>query len=205
MSDKTETLPELYDRLVACTSCGVRKFCTQVVPATGCLTNPLLMVVGEAPGQQEDEEGEPFVGAAGEILREALRATNVLNRNNTLITNVLKCRPPKNKFPTDESASICISNWLWREIEIASPKRLLLLGNVPLKYVGGLDGITKHRGQWYTVRGIRTMATYHPSFILRTDRTGMLHHRNTFESDIKEVAAEIKGIIGEQSESASAT
>jgi len=185
-------IEELYSKMVGCTACKLRKCCMQVVPGTGQLEKPILMVVGEAPGQQEDEEGVPFVGEAGQILREALRETGILNPRNTMITNVVKCRPPKNKFPKDESAEICVSNWLWREIEIAQPKRMLLLGNVPLKYVTGMEGITAHRGQWYSVKGIRTMATFHPSYILRTDRDGTTHIRSTFEGDIKEVAGEVK-------------
>jgi DNA polymerase len=153
------------------------------------------MIVGEAPGADEDEKGEPFIGPAGEILREVVRATKILNKSNTLITNVCKCRPPKNKFPKDESADICMSNWFWKEFEIAKPERMLLLGSTPLKYVANMEGITACRGQWYRIKGVRTMATFHPSYILRTDRDGTMYQRNMFESDINEVAAEVKQIL----------
>ena len=155
----------------------------------------MLMTVGECPGQEEDETGEPFCGKAGQLLRETLRATKIINRTNTLISNVASCRPAKNKFPTDDCPNICVSKWLWKEIELAAPKRMLLLGNTPLKYVAGLTGITANRGKYFNIRGIRTLATYHPSYILRTDQAGMLQHRETFEADIKDVANEVKALL----------
>lgn len=179
-----------------CDACKLRRGCKQVVVPDGCLENPILVIMGESPGQAEDEEGIPFIGASGEILREVLRATKILNRTNTLIANTISCRPPKNKFPTDESASICVSKWLWKVIETANPDRLLLLGGVALKYVAGMEGITSSRGNWYRIRGIRTMATFHPSFILRNERDGFLQHRRVFESDINQVADEAREIIG---------
>lgn len=189
-------LEALYEQKRACDSCGLRKGCTQVVVGTGCMSSPALMVIGEAPSADDDIEGEPFVGQCGQILREAIRNTKILNRTNTLISNVIGCRPPKNKFPTNDNPDICMSKWLWREIELAQPKRMLLLGNVPLKYVAGMEGITSKRGQWYNIKGIRTMMTYHPSYILRTDKSGMMHHRLAFEGDIMEVAMEIATILG---------
>ncbi len=187
-----ETIDQLYEEMVNCTSCKMRKSCTQVVTAAGQRKNPALMIIGEAPGQQEDEAGEPFVGAAGQSLRAVLRSTGILTRENTLITNVLKCRPPKNKFPTGDAADICVAKWLWEEIRLAAPKRILLLGSVPLEYVAGLEGITACRGQWYTIRGIRTLATFHPQFIFRKDNEGITHFRENWIKDIKEIAAEVE-------------
>jgi DNA polymerase len=181
-----------------CNACKLRRGCKQVVVPDGCLENPLLAICAEAPGQTEDEEGVPLIGAAGEVLRDVLRSTKVLNRTNTLLMNVVNCRPPKNKFPTDESASICVSKWLWQILEAAQPQRLLLLGGVALKYVANMEGITSSRGNWYRIKGIRTMATFHPSFILRTDRDGFIQNRRIFESDINQVADEIRQIIAER-------
>lgn len=193
-----ETLEALYTEMAGCQACGLRHLCTQVVLGTGQKVKPPLLIVGEAPGQQEDEEGEPFVGAAGKVLRAALRKTGILTKENTLITNVLKCRPPKNKFPKDDCPDICVTKWLWEEIRLAEPKRILLLGATPLKFVSELDGITNCRGQWHTARGIRTMATFHPSFIMRKDNEGLLSFRETFEKDIQDVADEIKKILDEK-------
>jgi DNA polymerase len=192
-----ETLDELYSEMAGCQACRLRQCCTQVVLAVGQRKNPALMVIGEAPGKSEDELGEPFVGKAGELVKTVLRNTGILNRQNTIITHTLKCKPPGEKFPKDDCPEICVSKWLWEEIRLAQPKRLLLFGAVPLKYVSGLEGITTLRGQWHMVRGIRTMATFHPSFILRKDGEGYTMFRDNFVKDINEVAQEIKKILEE--------
>jgi len=190
-----ENLDELYTKMADCTSCKMRKGCSQVVLGAGQRIKPALLIVGEAPGQQEDEAGEPFIGAAGQALRAVLRSTGILTRQNTLITNVLKCRPPKNKFPKDDCAEICMTKWFWEELRLAQPKRMLLLGSVPLEYVAGLEGITACRGQWYNIRGVRALATFHPSFILRKDNEGIMSFRDLWVKDIKEIAAEIAAEI----------
>lgn len=186
------TLDELYKEMISCTACKLRSVCTQVVTSIGNRKNPILLIVGEAPGAEEDEYGEPFVGKAGETLRHVLRMTKIINKNNTLITNTIHCRPPANKFPKDDSPLICVGKWLNKEIETAHPKRMLLLGNTPLKYVAALKGITSIRGQWLNVKGIRTMATYHPSYVMRKDNLGEIQTRGNFERDIFEVASEVK-------------
>jgi DNA polymerase len=153
---------------------------------------PLLLVVGEAPGADEDREGRPFVGDCGILLREALRASKVLKKNNTIISNTLKCRPPGNKFPQDKNiAKLCVSKWLDKEIAAIEPKRMLLLGNVPLNYLAGLTGITKIRGTWLTVKGVRTMPTFHPSYVIRCMNGGDMETQRLFFADIKTVADEV--------------
>jgi DNA polymerase len=162
-----------WDDMKACTACGMRAKCTQVVLPVGRLENPALLIVGEAPGADEDEQGEPFVGQAGETLREVIRATGVIDKRNTCMTNTIQCRPPGNKFPTKaEVPSVCTNKWVFPMIDMLKPQRMLLLGAKPLKHVAGLDGITKNRGTWFNIRGVRTMATFHPSFIMRKDRRG---------------------------------
>jgi len=187
-------LQALYREMLQCQACKLRAACTQVVPAEGCTESPLLLVVGEAPGADEDMEGRPFVGRAGQLLREVIRETGILNKRNTLISNVVMCRPPKNKFPTDKSPKICATKWLFQEIEMARPQRMLLLGSKALWHVAGMKGITENRGQWYNIRGVRTMATFHPSYILRCESEGKVQVRREFEDDIMEVAEEIKSI-----------
>ena len=188
------TINELYVEMRACQACPLRQGCIQVVPGIGQTYSPILMIVGEAPGQQEDEDGVPFVGQAGMCLREILREVKVINPTNTLITNTVKCRPPANKFPKDESPSICVSMWLNKEIDIAKPKLMMLLGNVPLKYVAGMSGITSCRGKWFDVKGIKTMATFHPSYVIRSDRGGDMLPRRVFREDIFLVAEEVRRI-----------
>lgn len=190
------TLDELYEKKMDCEACGLRDGCSQVVPGIGCRDSPKLLVVGEAPGQEEDEQGVPFVGRAGQVLREALRESGSIKRSNTLITNVLGCRPPKNRFPKNDCPDICVAKWLEKEIKLAAPERMLLLGGRALWYVGRMQGITANRGQWFNIKGIRTMATFHPSYILRCDTEGKTHFRKLFEEDIQEVADEV-GNLGQ--------
>jgi len=186
------TLDELYVEMKKCNACKLRAGCTQVVTGIGNTKDPILLILGEAPGAEEDESGEPFVGKAGDTLRHVLRMTQIINKTNTLITNTMHCRPPANKFPTDDSPSICIGKWLNKEIDISKPKRMLLLGNTPLKYVAGMKGITQARGQWINIKNIRTMATYHPSYVMRKDSMGDVATRQDFERDIFEMAKEVK-------------
>lgn len=188
------SLEELYAEMKNCNACKLRSGCIQVVPSTGNTKDPILMIIGECPGADEDEAGEPFIGKAGETLRHVIRMTKIINKKNTLITNTMHCRPPANKFPTDESPLVCIGKWLNREIEISKPKRMLLLGSTPLKYVAGLKGITQMRGQWLNIKNIRTMATYHPSYVMRKDNMGDVATRRDFENDIFAIANEVKEI-----------
>jgi len=185
---------DFLDEMKACNACKLRSNCTQVVLPIGNTTNPILIICGECPGTEEDEHGEPFIGKAGECLRHVLRMTKIINKKNTLITNIVKCRPPANKFPTDDSPVICVGKWLNKEIEIAKPKRILMLGNVPLKYLAGMKGITQLRGQWLDIKGVRTMATYHPSYICRMDNMGEKTKRQEFEKDIFSMANEVREI-----------
>lgn len=186
---------ELYAKMKECSACALRSKCKQVVTATGELENPLLMIIGEAPGADEDKAGEPFVGRAGFVLRRALKETGVLNKKNTIITNLLKCRPPDNKFPTQKEIPIlCSSLWLYKEIETIKPQRLLLLGGQALKYVAGMTGIRGMRGEWIMCKGIRTLSTYHPSYVIRNDNEGDMSVRTDFEKDIDEMAAEIASL-----------
>jgi len=191
---RLEEAQRLYAEMKKCNACVMRKGCQQVVTHDGFLDDtPLLLIVGEAPGVDEDTQGIPFVGDCGQLLREALRATKSLNKNNTIISNTLKCRPIGNKFPkVKEIPRLCVATWLDKEIELIEPKRMLLLGNVPLQYVAGFTGITRARGKWLTIKGIRTMATYHPSFVLRRMGAGDLQERQDFFDDIMLVAKEVE-------------
>lgn len=181
----------LYEKMSGCTSCKLRAGCTRVLPAAGQTSGPVLLVVGESPDDEEDSEGEPFCGPAGRLLREVMRDTRILNRTNTCLTYTIKCRPKGGKFPTGPSAGICKSLWLDNEIRLLAPKRMLLLGNAPLKHVAGMDKITQSRGIWYTIRGIRTLATYHPNFVRRSDGNGDVQPRMLFERDVMDVAKEV--------------
>ena len=125
-----------------------------------------LMFIGEGPGADEDASGIPFVGRAGELLSRMIAAMTFDRATETCIANIVKCRPPGNRNPSDEEAAACMP-YLKRQIEMVNPKVIVLLGAVPLLYLFNLKGIMRLRGQWLDYGGIRVMPTYHPAFLLR--------------------------------------
>jgi len=171
-TEKAAAMAALKARAVACQRCPhLVKARTQVVFGVGDV-NASLMFVGEAPGADEDAQGEPFVGAAGQLLTRIIQ-TMGLSRDTVYIANILKCRPDTpgqssgNRPPTEEEMETCIP-YLLEQIEIIRPSVLVALGATAVK---GLlhckTGITRLRGQWQEFRGIPTMPTYHPAYLLR--------------------------------------
>ena len=125
-----------------------------------------IMFVGEAPGRDEDLQGEPFVGRAGELLTKIIAAMG-FKREDVYIANVLKCRPPENRTPLPDEVTNCLP-YLQSQIELIKPKLIVALGATAVR--GLLDvqlGITKMRGHWYTFRDIPIMPTFHPAYLLR--------------------------------------
>lgn len=129
-----------------------------------------LMFIGEGPGRDEDLQGRPFVGKAGELLDRMIGAIG-LSRQQVYIANVVKCRPPDNRTPHPEEAAACLG-YLRRQIELIQPKVIVTLGATPLReLLGAKEGITKVRGQWKRLeaggRSIPVMPTFHPAYVLR--------------------------------------
>jgi uracil-DNA glycosylase len=125
-----------------------------------------LMFVGEAPGADEDASGRPFVGRAGQLLNKIIEAIG-LKRDDVLIGNVNRCRPPGNRTPTTDEAHTC-KPFLLREINIARPDVIVVLGNTAMKnLLDTKEGITRLRGQFQDYRGIKVMPTFHPAYLLR--------------------------------------
>jgi uracil-DNA glycosylase family 4 len=129
-----------------------------------------LMFIGEGPGRDEDLQGRPFVGKAGELLDKMIGAIG-LSRQEVYIANVVKCRPPDNRTPAPEEAAACLG-YLRRQIELIQPRVIVTLGATPLRELVGLkEGITKVRGQWKRIeaggRSIPVMPTFHPAYVLR--------------------------------------
>jgi DNA polymerase len=163
------TCPELEDlrtAALACRRCGLCESRTQVVFGEGA-RRPALMVIGEAPGADEDATGRPFVGKAGQLLTRMLAAIG-LSRDDVYIANVLKCRPPENRPPAPSEVAAC-RPFLREQIERLEPRLLLLLGNHATRAVLGTDrGITSMRGRLTaSPEGWRTLPTYHPAYLLR--------------------------------------
>ncbi len=158
----------LREAILGCTRCGLCQSRTQAVPGVGNREADLL-VIGEAPGQEEDRQGEPFVGRAGQLLDRMLAAIGQ-DRGTVFITNVLKCRPPKNRDPAPEEVHAC-APYLRRQIELIAPRAILSVGRVSAQNL--LETSTplgRLRGQWhrYGPRETPLRVTYHPAYLLRT-------------------------------------
>ncbi len=149
----------------ACTRCRLAQGRQKVVFGSG---NPAaeLMLIGEAPGAEEDKQGLPFVGAAGELLTKIIQAMD-MRREDIYIANILKCRPPGNRDPQPDEIAAC-RGFLERQIELIQPKVIVALGRIAAQALLGNDGpLGQMRGQWYSVRGVPAMVTYHPAALLR--------------------------------------
>ena len=162
----TETLEEVWRDIGSdCTRCALCSGRTQVVNTHG---NPKarLMFVGEAPGADEDAQGKPFVGRAGQLLTKMIEAMG-LKREEVIIGNVNRCRPPGNRQPTLEEAAIC-RPFLFREIAAVRPEVIVVMGNTALRNLLEVKaGISSVRGQFRDYQGIKVMPTFHPAYLLR--------------------------------------
>jgi DNA polymerase len=168
--EKIATLEELRAALDKFEGCALRATATQLVFADG---NPQarVMLVGEAPGRDEDIEGLPFVGRSGKLLDRMLVAIG-LDRTQVYIANIIPWRPPGNRTPTPQESAICLP-FVRKQIELVNPDVLVCLGGPSATTLLGIkDGITKTRGRWFSFntgsRDIRAMPTFHPAFLLRS-------------------------------------
>jgi DNA polymerase len=160
-----ETFEDIRDDVGECVRCPLHKGRTLIVHTEGN-RQARLMFVGEAPGADEDASGRPFVGRAGQLLNKIIEAIG-LKREDVLIGNVNRCRPPGNRTPTTEEARTC-KPFLLREIAIARPDVIVVLGNTAMKnLLDTKEGITRLRGSFQDYRGIKVMPTFHPAYLLR--------------------------------------
>ncbi len=149
-----------------------------------------VMFIGEGPGQQEDLQGEPFVGPAGKLLDTMLEIIG-LDRSQVYIANIVKCRPPRNRDPLPEEQAACIG-WLDRQIALVDPSILVFLGRIAaMAYIKPDFRITREHGQWFDVEGRRAMAMYHPSALLRdpSKRPETFVDLKTLQQEIKKLYA----------------
>ncbi len=180
---------ELYSRIESCEACGLAKTRNHTVPGMG---NPKakIMLVGEGPGRDEDLQGLPFVGAAGQLLDKMLAAID-LDRNQVYIANVVKCRPPANRTPLEEEAQACLP-YLRAQTALVRPQIIVCLGKTAARYIYDEDiRITRDRGQWRVKKGVWVMPTYHPAALLRDASK----KREAWE-DFKAIAAKYKQLQG---------
>jgi DNA polymerase len=182
-SEAKTLLDELKAVAIVCQNCKLAKFRTQVVYGVGN-PNADLMFIGEAPGRDEDLKGEPFVGRAGQLLTDIIKAMK-LTRDDVYIANVIKCRPPENRNPEPDELEAC-RPYIRRQVEIIQPKVIVTLGRFALQSLTGKDyGISSARGKWLEYEGVKVMPTYHPAYLLRTP------------SAKKDVWADMKKVMGE--------
>jgi uracil-DNA glycosylase len=156
----------LETEVAGCTKCKLCQTRTQTVFGTGSKTAD-WMIIGEAPGQNEDEQGKPFVGKAGLLLTEMLRAVE-LDRDEVFITNILKCRPPGNRDPKPDEAKSC-SAYLRQQRELLKPKIILAVGRIAAQTLLNTDApLTKLRGKVHKLGDTPMVVVYHPAYLLRS-------------------------------------
>lgn len=169
LADPAQGLRVIREDIGDCTRCRLAKQGRkQIVFGVG---NPRaeLMFIGEAPGADEDQQGEPFVGRAGQLLNNMIKAMG-LQREDVYIANIIKCRPPGNRTPERDECETC-SPFLMRQIATIKPKAIVALGAVAAKTLLAINApMTELRGKWYDFRGTRLAVTYHPAFLLRDPR-----------------------------------
>lgn len=165
LPDSKENIGAVREDIGDCRRCGLCEERTQVVHSTGNL-EAQLMFVGEAPGADEDQKGEPFVGRAGQLLTKIIEAIG-FSREDVFIGNINRCRPPGNRQPTLPEADAC-KPFLLREIAIVRPKVIVVLGNTACQNLLNTKiGITKLRGNFQDYYGVKVMPTFHPAYLLR--------------------------------------
>ncbi len=156
---------ELRTEVMQCTKCRLHETRTNVVFGVGD-SKADLMFVGEGPGAEEDAQGIPFVGRAGQLLTKMIEAMT-LSRDRVYIANIVKCRPPENRNPFEDESMTCIP-YLYRQIEFIKPKIIICLGSVAAQNLLKTNvGITKIRGSFVDLNGIKVMPTFHPAYLLR--------------------------------------
>ncbi|MDR9403945.1 MAG: uracil-DNA glycosylase [Halothece sp. Uz-M2-17] len=161
-----QTLEQLADHCRQCQRCPLSQTRTQVVVSRGN-PNADVMLIGEAPGQSEDEQGLPFVGKSGQLLDKILASVELNPDKDVYISNIVKCRPPENRNPSAQEITACKS-YLLEQIALVNPKIILLTGATALKgLTGEKKGISKIRGQWLEWEGYAAMAIFHPAYLLR--------------------------------------
>ncbi len=158
--------PALAAAVRECRLCGLCETRTQTVFGTGDV-RARMMVIGEAPGAEEDRQGEPFVGRAGGLLNSMLRAAGFA-RSEVYIANVLKCRPPNNRDPSMEEAERCLP-YLRRQIELVAPDVILCVGRIAAqRLLGREDTLARMRGRVHAFESVPVVVTYHPAYLLRS-------------------------------------
>lgn len=170
---------DLEKSILECKKCRLCTNRTNIVFGQGN-KKARLMFIGEGPGADEDKQGIPFVGKAGQLMNNAFQALEI-NREDVYIANIVKCRPPSNRVPEDDEVQTCL-NYLRNQVILIKPKIIVLLGSTALKNILGKEyGITAVRGNWMEKNSIKYMPTWHPAALLRDE-----NKKIEFWQDLKE-------------------
>ena len=179
-----------------CQRCGLAATRTNVVVSRGSSTAPVL-IIGEGPGQQEDEQGKPFVGKSGQLLEKILESVRFNTETDVYICNIVKCRPPENRVPTPVEVNAC-KGYLLEQIRLVDPKIILLTGATALKSLLGVkEGISKVRGQWMEGEGRLCMPIFHPAYLLRNQSRDKGSPKWLMWQDIQAVKAKVEELRGD--------
>ncbi len=181
-----ESLEKIQNNVISCTKCELCKTRKNAVPGKGN-KNSEVVFIGEAPGRSEDIAGEPFVGAAGKKLSDALEHAGI-SRESVYITNVVKCRPPKNRVPSQAEKESC-RNYLESEIALIKPKVICIMGNTAYQSILGGKNITKERGKFVKKDDKLYFLTVHPAAIIYNQKL-----MDSLKNDMKKLVNEIKSL-----------
>jgi DNA polymerase len=188
------SLEDLAHHCHACQRCDLAVTRTHVVVSRGSATAPIL-IIGEGPGQQEDEQGKPFVGRSGQLLEQILASVRLDTERDVYIGNIVKCRPPNNRVPTADEVAAC-KGYLLEQIRLVNPKIILLTGATAVKGILGLkEGITKIRGQWFEWEGRLCMPIFHPAYLLRNPSREKGSPKWLMWQDIQAVKAKLEEMV----------
>lgn len=161
-----QSLEEIAAHISGCCNCPLYEGRTHTVPGEGNADSPDILFIGEGPGADEDAQGRPFVGKAGQLLTKMIEAMGY-QREEVFIANIVKCRPPNNRAPLPEEMEACLP-YLRQQIGLIRPKTIIGMGATAIKgLLGKTVGITRLRGTWQEYEGIKLMPTFHPSYLLR--------------------------------------
>ncbi len=193
---KKECLDIVQSKCNSCMDCALSATRNNVVFSDGNPETAKIVLIGEAPGENEDETGTPFVGRAGKLLNQFLEGAGISRQDDLYIINTVKCRPPENRVPTDVEKSMC-EKYLTAQIDIMNPKAIIFCGATALKSFRKEKKIqiSKVRGQWFDVeingKTYKSMAIFHPSYLLRNHSMEEGSPRRLMEQDLAEIKSTI--------------
>ena len=192
------SIEEMVPHCTTCQRCELGQTRTNAVIGRGNSQAPIL-IVGEGPGQQEDETGLPFVGRAGQLLEKILESVKLSAERDTYICNIVKCRPPGNRTPTTEESEAC-KPYVLEQIRLVNPKIILLTGATAVRgLTGDKRGITKIRGEWIDWQGYLCMPILHPAYLLRNPSREPNSPKWLMWQDIKAVRAKLEELTAQES------